>query len=104
MPRLEFECQLSVPVDGYGVDDREPKPVIKLREGLSVLRQFEHKAANVLGLGFPLGLFRLELLQLGLGGLIRKATAGGGPTMASLDSLGNFNDTLRSYGPSRRTR
>ena len=36
MPRLEFECQLSVPVDGYGIDDREPKPVIKLREGLSV--------------------------------------------------------------------
>ena len=70
MSRLEFECQLSVPVDGYGIDDREPKPVIKLREGLSVLRQFEHKAANVLGLGFPLGLFRLELLQLGLGGLI----------------------------------
>ena len=50
MPRLEFECQLSVPVDGYGIDDREPKPVIKLREGLSVLRQFEHKAADVLGL------------------------------------------------------
>ena len=31
---------------------------------------------------------------------IRKATAGGGPTMASLDSLGNFNDTLRSYSHS----
>ena len=70
MPRLEFECQLSVPVDGYGIDDREPKPVIKLREGLSVLRQFEHKAANVLGLGFPLCLHRLELFQLGLGGFV----------------------------------
>ena len=70
MPRLELKGQPPIPVDGDNVDDREPKPVIKLREGLSVLRQFEHKAANVLGLGFPLGLFRLELLQLGLGGLI----------------------------------
>ena len=69
MPRLEFECKPPIPVDGDNVDDREPKPVIKLREGLSVLRQFEHKAADVLGLGFPLGLCRLELLQLGLGGL-----------------------------------
>ena len=70
MPRLEFECQLSVPVDGYGIDDREPKPVIKLREGLSVLRQLEHEAADVLGLGFPLGLCCLELPQLGLGGFV----------------------------------
>ena len=35
-----------------------------------------------------------------VGALKRKATAGGGPTMASLDSLGNFNDTLRSYSHS----
>ncbi len=70
MPRLEFECKPPIPVDGDNVDDREPKPVIKLREGLSVLRQFEHKAADVLGLGFPLGLCRLELLQLGLGGFV----------------------------------
>ena len=70
MPRLEFGCKPPIPVDGDNVDDREPKPVIKLREGLSVLRQFEHKAADVLGLGFPLGLCRLELLQLGLGGFV----------------------------------
>ena len=70
MPRLEFECKPPIPVDGDNVDDREPKPVIKLREGLSVLRQFEHKAADVLGLGFPLGLCRLELFQLGLGGFV----------------------------------
>lgn len=36
MPRLEFECKPPIPVDGDNVDDREPKPVIKLREGLSV--------------------------------------------------------------------
>ena len=70
MPRLEFECQPPVPVDGHGVNDREPEPVIKLGDGLAVFRQFKHKAAYALGLDFPLGLFRLELLQLGLGGLI----------------------------------
>ena len=31
---------------------------------------------------------------------IRKSHRRGGPTMASLDSLGNFNDTLRSYSHS----
>ena len=70
MPRLELKGQPPITVNSHGVDDREPKPVIKLREGLSVLRQFEHKAANVLGLGFPLGLFRLEFLQLGFGGFV----------------------------------
>ena len=70
MSRLELKGQPPVPVDGHGVDDREPEPVIKLREGFSVLRQFEHKATDVLGLGFPPGLCRLELLQLGLGGFV----------------------------------
>ena len=70
MPRLEFECKPPIPVDGDNVDDREPKPVIKLREGLSVLRQLEHEAADVLGLGFPLCLYRPELFQLGLGGFV----------------------------------
>ena len=68
MPRLEPKGQPPVPVDCHGVDDREPEPVIKLREGFSILRQLEHKAADVLGLGFPLGLCRLELHQLCLGG------------------------------------
>ena len=66
MPRLEFECQLPIPVDGDNVYDRKPEPVIKLREGLSVLRQFEHKAANVLGLGFPLGLSAWSFSNLAL--------------------------------------
>ena len=70
MPRLEPKGQPPVPVDCHGVDDREPEPVIKLREGFSILRQLEHKAADVLGLGFPLGLCRLELHQLCLGGLV----------------------------------
>ena len=50
MPRLEFECQPPVPVDGHSVNDREPESVIKLGDWLSVLCQLEHKAADVLGL------------------------------------------------------
>ena len=48
MPRLELKGHPPVPVDGHSVDDREPEPVIELRDGFSVLR--EHKAADVLGL------------------------------------------------------
>ena len=50
MPRLELECQLPVPVDGHGIDDGEPEPVIKLGDRFAVLCPFEHKAADVLGL------------------------------------------------------
>ena len=50
MPRLELKGHPPVPVDGHGIDDREPEPVIELRDGFSVLRQLEHKAADVLGL------------------------------------------------------
>ena len=70
MPRLELKGHPPVPVDGHSVDDREPEPVIKLGDRFCVLCQLEHKAADVLGLGFPLGLCRLELLQLGLGGFV----------------------------------
>ena len=70
MTRLELKGQPPIPMDGHGVNDREPEPVIELGDEVAVLRQLEHEAADVLGLGFPLGLFRLELLQLGLGGLI----------------------------------
>ncbi len=70
MPRLELKGQPPVPLDGHGVDDREPEPVIKLSDRFAVLCQLEHKAADVLGLGFPLGFCRLELLQLGLGGFV----------------------------------
>ena len=60
MPRLECECQPPIPVDGHGVNDREPEPVIELGDGVAVLRQLEHEAADVLGLGvltvtFPSG-------------------------------------------------
>ena len=70
MPRLELKDQPPIPMDGHGVDDREPEPVIELGDEVAVLRQLEHEAADVLGLGFPLGLCRLELLQLGLGGFV----------------------------------
>ena len=50
MPRLELECQPPVPLDGYGIDDCEPEPVIELGDGAAVLCQLEHKAADVLGL------------------------------------------------------
>ena len=70
MPRLEFECQPPVTVNSHGVDDREPKPVIKLGDRFAVFRQFKHEAADVLGLGFPLCLHRPELFQLGLGGFV----------------------------------
>lgn len=56
MPRLKLKGQLPVPVDGHGIDDREPEPLIKLGDWYSVLRKFEHKAADVLSLSFPLGL------------------------------------------------
>ena len=70
MPRLKLKGQLPVPVDGHGIDDREPEPLIKLGDWYSVLRKFEHKAADVLSLSFPLGLCCLELLQLCLGGFV----------------------------------
>ena len=57
-------------MDSDTVYNGEPEPVIELGDGFTVLRQLEHKATDVLGLGFPLCLYRLELLQLGLGGLI----------------------------------
>ena len=68
MPCLELKGQPPVPVDGHGVDDREPESIIELGDGIAVLRQLEHKTADILGFGFPLSLCRLELLQLGLGG------------------------------------
>lgn len=57
-------------MDGDNVNNREPEPVIELGDGVAVLRQLEHEATDVLGLGFPLCLYRLELFQLGLGGFV----------------------------------
>ena len=91
MPRLELKGQPPVPLDGHGVDDREPEPVIKLSDRFAVLCQLEHKAADVLGLGFPLGFCRLELLQLGLGGFVPPV---------SYTHLSRRN--LRNFGKCRR--
>ena len=70
MPRLELKSQPPIPVDGNVVNDREPEPVIELGDEVAVLRQLEHEAADVLGLGFPLCLHRPELFQLGFGGFV----------------------------------
>ena len=70
MPRLEFKCQPSIPMDDDNVYDREPEPVIELGDGVAVLCQLEHEAADILGLSFTLCLHRLEIFQLGLGGFV----------------------------------
>ena len=70
MPYLEFEGQPPIPVNGHSIDNREPESVIKLSNWIAALCQLKHKATNVLGLGFPLCLCRLELLYLGLGNFV----------------------------------
>ena len=43
MPSLELKGQPPVPVDGHGVNGREPEPVIKLDDWFSVLDVYKRQ-------------------------------------------------------------